>query len=202
MGRERLNSSGEWKCYRISCRSPECGRVGHAFPASGLCGHAIPLRSSPARDEGATGAFCSCGIYRNRTPDTPAFLPKRKSDHHSARGSVPTSYSKCPTGWTCGFARFRTWNAQWAFRSHTSAPERARCRSAKPRRQLRAKTQSKSKHSTSGPGGRAVPIDSARAGSHLMWLPCEPGLDRSGTACPHGLLRQFLTYPAPREERE
>ncbi len=97
-GRERLNSGGEWKCYRISCRSPECGRVRHA----------LPLRSSPARDEGATGAFCSCGIYRNRTPDTPAFLPKRKSDHLSARGSVPTSSSRCPTGWACGFARFRT----------------------------------------------------------------------------------------------
>ena len=38
-----------------------------------LARHALPLRSSPARDEGATGAFCSCGIYRNRTSDTPAF---------------------------------------------------------------------------------------------------------------------------------
>ena len=38
-----------------------------------LTRHALPLRSSPARDEGATGAFCSCGIYRKRTPDTPAF---------------------------------------------------------------------------------------------------------------------------------
>ena len=32
-----------------------------------LARHALPLRSSPARDEGATGAFCSCGIYRKRT---------------------------------------------------------------------------------------------------------------------------------------
>ena len=31
-----------------------------------LAKHALPLRSSPARDEGATGAFCSCGIYRKR----------------------------------------------------------------------------------------------------------------------------------------
>ena len=32
-------------------------------------------------------------------------------------------------------------------------------------------------------GGRAIPIDSARAESHLMWLSCESGLDRSGSAC-------------------
>ena len=32
-----------------------------------LARHALSLRSSPARDEGATGAFCSCGIYRKRT---------------------------------------------------------------------------------------------------------------------------------------
>ena len=192
MGRERLNSSGEWKCYRISCRSPECGRVGHT----------LPPRSSPARDEGATGAFCSCGIYRNRTPDTPAFLPKRKSDHIQ-QGVVFQLHPRNSrrTGHAVSLDSAR-WNARWIFQSHTSAPERARCRSAKPRRQLRARAQSKSKHSARGPGGHAVPIDSARAGSHLMWLPCEPGLDRSGTACPPGPLRQFLTYPIPREERE
>ena len=98
-GRERLNSGGEWKCYRISCRSPECGRVGHT----------LPPRSSPARDEGATGAFCSCGIYRNRTPDTPAFLPKRKSDHIQQEVVFQLHPCvRCPAGWTCGFARFRT----------------------------------------------------------------------------------------------
>ena len=157
MGRERLNSSGEWKCYRISCRSPEYGRVRHA----------LPLRSNPARDEGATGAFCSCGIYRNRTPDTPVFLPKRKSDHHSARSSVPTSSLRCPAGWTCGFARFRT----------------LKC-----------------------PAGISIPNFCARAGAVAARQSrggnCEPGLDRSGTACPPGPLRQFLTYPIPREERE
>ncbi len=156
-GRERLNSGGERKCYRISCRSPECGRVRHA----------LPLRSSPARDEGATGAFCSCGIYRNRTPDTPAFLPKRKSDHHSANGIIPTSSSKCPADWTCGFARFRT----------------LKC-----------------------PAGISIPNFCARAGAVAARQSrggnCEPELDRSGTACPHEPLRQFLTYPIPREERE
>lgn len=40
-GRERLNSSGEWKGYRISCRSPTVC----------LDGHASPARSGPARDE-------------------------------------------------------------------------------------------------------------------------------------------------------
>lgn len=90
------------------------------------------------------------------------------------------------------------WNAQWAFQSQTSAPERARCRSAKPRRQLRARTQSKLKHSASGPGGRAVPIDSARAGSHLMWLPCEPGLARSGNACPNRQALGPITSLHPR----
>lgn len=31
-------------------------------------GHALPLWSNPVRDKGISGAFCSCGIYRNRTP--------------------------------------------------------------------------------------------------------------------------------------
>ena len=31
-------------------------------------------------------------------------------------------------------------------------------------------------------GGRAIPIDFARAESHLMWLSCESGLDRAETA--------------------
>ena len=132
-----------------------------------------------------------------------ARIPSQTKERpYSARGSVqlhPRNSRRTEHAVSLDSAR---WNARWAFQSHTSAPERACCRSAKPRRQLRARTQSKLKHSASGPGGRAVPIDSARAGSHLMWLPCEPGLDRSGTACPPGPLRQFLTYPIPREERE
>lgn len=31
-------------------------------------GHALPLWSNPVRGKGISGAFCSCGIYRNRTP--------------------------------------------------------------------------------------------------------------------------------------
>ena len=30
--------------------------------------HALPLRSNPVRGKGISGAFCSCEIYRNRTP--------------------------------------------------------------------------------------------------------------------------------------
>ena len=131
-------------------------------------------------------------VLRVRNLPEPHVRPSRQSINHLASGlrgheALPDSVR---------------WNARRAFQSRTSAPERARCRPAKSRRQLRARTQSKSKHSARGPGGHAVPIDSARAGSHLMWLPCEPGLDRSGTACPPRPLRQFLTYPIPREERE
>ena len=129
--------------------------------------------------------FCECGIYRSRTPVKQTLNNRQIAARAGMRfRSIP--YVGMPGGHS----------------NPTPAPERARCRSANPRRQQRARAQSKSKHSARGPGGHAVPIDSARAGSHLMWLPCEPGLDRSGTACPPGPLRQFLTYPIPREERE
>ena len=68
-GRERLNSSGEWKGYRISCRSPEYGRVRHALPLRAvLLAAKAPLAPS-ARAE-------SIGIAR---PTRPHSFPNERA---------------------------------------------------------------------------------------------------------------------------
>ena len=82
------------------------------------------------------------------------------------------------------------------FQSHFCPSRRAA--PAKPRRQLQARTQSKSKHSARGPGGHAVPIDSARAGSHNV-AALRPGLDRSRNRMSPGLY--FLLIQFSREPR-
>ena len=132
-----------------------------------------------------------------------ACIPSQTKERpYSARGSVPTSSSKFAADRACGFARFRTLK----YPAGIPIPHFCARAGALPLGKAEAATASQNpieiKAFGKRPGGRAVPIDSARAGSHLMWLPCEPGLDRSGTACPPGPLRQFLIYPIPREERE
>lgn len=53
-----------------------------------LTRHALPLRSSPARDEGTTGAFCSCGIYRKRTSRQAHTTPNRRLGRQTKALSV------------------------------------------------------------------------------------------------------------------
>ena len=113
------------------------------------------------------------------------------------------------------------WNARRAFQSHTSAPERALLPLGKAEAATAGQSSIEIKAFGTRPGrtcgsdrfrtlkcpaGISIPNFCARAGAVAARQSrggnSEPGLDRSGTACPPGPLRQFLTYPIPREERE
>ena len=151
-----------------------------------------------------------------------ARIPSQTKERpYSARGSVPTSSSEFAADWTCGFARFRTLK----YPAGIPIPHFCARAGALPLGKAEAATAGQSSieikafgtrpgrtcgsdrfRTLKCPAGISIPNFCARAGAVAARQSrggnCEPGLDRSGTACPSGPLRQFLTYPIPREERE
>ena len=160
----------------------------------------------------ATNSTLSAVLRVRNLPEPhvrPSVHPKQSSNSGLRGHAVPIDSAR--------------WNARRAFQSHASAPERARCRSAKPRRATASQSSIEIKAFGKRPGrtcssdrfrtlkcpaGISIPNFCARAGAVAARQSrggsgnSEPGLDRSGTACPPGPLRQFLTYPIPLEERE
>ena len=150
-------------------------------------------------------------VLRVRNLPEPHVRPSRQSINHLASGlrgheALPDSVR---------------WNARRAFQSRTSAPERALLPPGKVEAATASQDPIEIKAFGTRPGrtrgsdrfrtlkcpaGISIPNFCARAGAVAARQSrggnCEPGLDRSGTACPPGPLRQFLIYPIPREERE